>query len=107
MPFFIKQNDTLPNLRATLQNADASPIDLTTAVAVRLAVKAMDGTPAWKKACTVIDDEAGIVEYDFDATDTVIPEAYQGEFEIEWPGDEFQTVPNDTYFTFTIVADLG
>jgi hypothetical protein len=107
MPFFIKQNDTLPNLRATLLNADTTPIDLTAATEVRLAVKAMDGTPAWKHACDIITPAAGVVEYDFTAIDTAIPEAYQGEFEIEWPGTEIQTVPNDGYFTFTIIADLG
>lgn len=106
MPFIIKQNDTLPNLRATLQNADLTPIDLTTATAVFLAVKAKDGAPIWKHECDVIDAALGIVEYDFTESDTATADTYDAEFEIQW-GTEVQTVPNDGYFNFTIIADLG
>lgn len=87
-------------------NADTTPIDLTTATSVSLAVKAKDGSPVWKNACDIIDAEAGIVEYDFTALDTAMPDTYDAEFEILW-GSEVQTVPNDGYFNFTVIADLG
>lgn len=106
MPFIIKQNDTLPNLRATLLNSDNTPIDLTDATTVFLAVKAKDNDPLWKKECDIIDADLGIVEYDFVALDTATADTYDAEFEIHW-GSEIQTVPNDGYFSFTVIADLG
>jgi hypothetical protein len=106
MAFVIKQNDTLPRLRATLKEADNTPIDLTDATQVHLVLKQKDGTPSFKNPCTIIDDEAGIVEYEWEAVDTAEDGTYDGEFEITW-GTEVQTVPNDKYFDVLIVKDLG
>jgi hypothetical protein len=106
MAFVIKQNDTLPRLTATLKEADNSPIDLTDATTVHLVLKQKDGTPQFKKPCSILDDEGGIVQYDWDAEDTAEDGNYDGEFEVLW-GTEVQTIPNDKYFDVLIVKDLG
>ena len=111
MAFVIKQDDSAPNLFATLKNADLTPIDLTTAVGVDLVVKKKGlpdtDPPQFKNACTITDAAGGEVEYDWTSADTATIGEYNGEFEIDWGGGDLQTVPNDNYFDIIIVADLG
>lgn len=110
MAFTIKQGDSAPNLRATLVNADTTPIDLTTAIGVSLIVKikgaADTDPPYFDNPCDITDALAGEVEYDWDIADTASIGEYNGEFEIDWGGGDLQTVPNDKYFDIIIVADL-
>lgn len=110
MAFTIKQGDSAPNLSAQLLNADATPINLTTAVGVNLIVKvkgaATTDPPLFDKPCTITNANQGRVEYDWVVADTASIGEYDGEFEIDWGAAGLQTVPNDKYFDIVIVADL-
>lgn len=107
--FTIKRNDRLPKLRATLQQGSpATAIDLTSAVSVKAIFKQVSpGIASFNGACSIITASAGIVEYAWGATDTQTSGTYNGEFEITWSTGVTETVPNDSYFTLTIVDDLG
>lgn len=107
--FTIKRNDRLPKLRATLkQGTPPVAIDLTTADSVTARFKMVGGGgTTFNGACDIITPASGIVEYAWGATDTQTSGTYSGEFEIDWGGGLLETVPNDGYFTLTIVDDLG
>jgi hypothetical protein len=107
--FTIKRNDRLPKLRATLQQGSpAAPIDLTTASSVKAIFKEVGGAATtFSGTCTLITPSSGIVEYAWASGDTAVSGTYQGEFEIDWGAGLKETVPNDSYFTLTIVDDLG
>lgn len=113
-PFIIKQNDTRPNLVAVLQDGvgtGASPIDLTTAKAVRFIMRGKnkkdnDG-PKTKRECDITDPSKGVVTYVWMAADTDTVSEFNGEFEIEWEDGGIETVPNNGYFAINIVDDLG
>lgn len=109
--FTFKRNDRLPKLRATLQQGSpATPIDLTTAVSVKLILKDstnMAGAAKVNAACTLVTPSSGIVEYAWAAGDTDTSGTYNGEFEITWSTGITETVPNTGYFTVTIVDDLA
>jgi hypothetical protein len=106
----IKQGDRLPKLRATLQQGTPpAAIDLTTAVAVKFQMRLVSN-PATVKgpgACTIVTAASGIVEYAWGASDTDTAGTWEAEFEIEWSGGLKETVPNDGYFTVTIVDDIA
>lgn len=103
MAFTIKQGDTLPPLVAILREADLTPIDLSDATSVKLAIK---GPVTWKKDCSIVDAPEGKVSYSWVSGDTSTNGQYEAEFEITWPGG-IQTVPNDKYFQIVIVTELG
>jgi hypothetical protein len=107
--FTIKRNDRLPKLRATLQQmTPATPIDYTTAASVKLLLKQLTTpTTIVTGTCASVVATSGIVEYAWGASDTLVSGTYNGEFEIDWGGGIKETVPNDSYFTVTIVDDLG
>lgn len=102
--FTIKANDRLPVLDAVLSNL-SGPIDLTTATQVRFIMKSTAFTVTG--VCTVVNALTGAVRYTWAAGDTANPGEYQLEFEITWPGPKLETVPNDSYKSVSVLADLG
>lgn len=105
--FVIKRGDQEPKLRATLKNADNTPIDLTAATALSFVMKNVQGGGgAIKAAGTFIDRPNGVVEYAWAIGDTATSGVYNAEFEISW-GGRLQTVPNSIYFQVQVVDDLG
>lgn len=103
--FYIKKGDTEPKLRATLQNADGTAIDLTTATGLSFVMKAPNGTST-KTAASFVNRATGVVEYAWMPADTAAAGAYNCEFEISWAG-RLQTVPSNEYIVVRIVDDLG
>lgn len=101
----IKQHDNFPYLQATLKS-NGAPIDLTTAVSIKFIAKATGGTITG--TCTIVGSPtAGVVQYQWGAGDTTLVTDYQVEFEITWPTSKVQTVPNDSYKSLSVMADLG
>lgn len=99
--FAIKANDRLPSIQATLS------ADLTTAVSVDFIMRPVSGgTVKVNAAAVVVDAGAGIVRYDWLATDTDTPGSYNAEWEVHWPSSKTQTFPTATWHTIDILADL-
>lgn len=104
--WIMKQNDTWPPMPAQLKDA-AGPIDLTTANAVALHLKAQgSGGATGGGACVVVDAAAGRVTYTFTTADTDTVTLFDGEFEIDWGSGQTTTVPNDGYFQVQITQEL-
>lgn len=106
MAFIIKKGDTEPKLRATLKNADDTPIDLTAATAISFVMKNTEGGSATKTAAAFVDRSAGVVEYSWATADTAAVGTFNCEFEISWSG-RLQTVPNGAFFQVQVIDDLG
>lgn len=110
MAFLIKQGDLRPNLRAQLFQADGvTPLNITAALTVTLILREegpITGPPKLRAEMNIIDAVNGIIEYDWVSGDTADEGDYQYEFEIGWSNGDPQTVPVDSYFTLTVVADL-
>lgn len=106
MAFIIKQHDTYPALTATLSDI-VGPINLTGAT-VKVILKTAGVTPTTiTGACTITNATAGAVSYLWVAADTASVNTFQGEFEITFANGRISTVPNDSYFSVDIKADLG
>lgn len=102
--FTIKQNDTWPPLVAILSNQDG-PIDLTTAAQVKMYLRGT--TVTINGTCSITNAAAGEVTYTWAVGDLAVNGNYDGEFEITWASGKKETVPNDGYFSFTILDDLA
>ena len=109
--FSIKQNDLVPAITATLMqavgSAAATPIDLTTAVSVKFAMRDLaGGTAKVDAAATVVTPAAGTVRYQWVGTDTDTIGNYQAEWQISWAAGK-QTVPGAGYDTISISDDIA
>jgi hypothetical protein len=103
----IKQHDTHPPIDAILKAAGV-PIDLTTATQVKILAKNATGSVTWSGTCTITSAAGGAVRYVLTGTtDTATVNTYSLEWEITWATGKITTVPNDSYLTLEIKADLG
>lgn len=94
--FVIKQDSTLPEIRATLLDANDDPIDLTDAT-VRFHMKDTHGDIIVDAPATILAPLLGRVEYAWVAADT----AEAGWMAIEWE------ITIDVTLDVTIVPSLG
>jgi hypothetical protein len=104
--FLIRENDTLPKIRATLTDPDGI-IDLTGAT-IRFHMNVTKGgTPKVNALADVVGDPMlGVVEYAWIATDTDSPGDYFAEWEITFSGGDILSIPNDSYIDIQILPDL-
>lgn len=103
----IKQHDTAPALRATLFDT-LGVINLSAATQVKVLFKEVTtGTPSFSGTCTIVNATGGQVSYAWSGGNTAVAGSFNGEFEITWSDSTIMTVPNDSYFTLDIKADLG
>jgi hypothetical protein len=105
-----KRWDTYPPYQAFLQQAaGASVIDLTTASSVTLlAVNTVNTatTVLIRGKMTVASAVMGYVTYTWGGSDLSWADTYNAEYEILWQAGGKETVPNDHYDQFTVMADL-
>jgi uncharacterized protein YfaS (alpha-2-macroglobulin family) len=106
MAFTIKQSDTSPSLRATLQNANGTAINLTSAT-VRFHMKSLDGTVVLDKAMTVTTPLSGIVTYNWQTGDTATAGTYFAEFEVTYADLSIETFPNTGNLPIVITPELN
>jgi Rib/alpha/Esp surface antigen-like repeat protein len=106
MSFYIKQNDTVPSLRAALENGSGTAVDLTGATC-QFHMRSIGATAVTVDAVSQIVDEAtGIVQYNWIAADTVTVGSYQAEFEVTYPDGTIETFPNNGYIRVEITDDI-
>lgn len=106
MTFYIKQNDTVPSIRATLQNGSGNPVDLIDAT-VRFHMRAIGVSAVKVDAAAVVMNEAlGLVQYNWISADTNVIGSYQAEFEVTYPDGTIETFPNNAYVRIEIIDDI-
>jgi 5-hydroxyisourate hydrolase-like protein (transthyretin family) len=108
MAFYIKQNDTRPEIAATLINADGTKVDLSGAT-VKFLMRKVNATAATVDAsATVTDATNGKVKYTWIAADTTTIGEYEGEFQVTYGGGGgIQTFPNNRYIEIEITDDIA
>ena len=106
MSFYIKQNDTVPSLRAALENGSGDAVDLTNATC-NFHMRAIGSTTVVVDGVAQIVNEAtGIVQYNWIADDTDTIGSYQAEFEVTYPDGTIETFPNNGYIRVEITDDI-
>jgi len=106
MPFYIKQNDTVPSLRATLENGSGDAVDLGTAT-VRFHMRTLGTTTALiDEAAQVITASSGVVQYNWASGNTATVGSYQAEFEVNYSNGTIETFPSNGYIRVEIIDDI-
>lgn len=104
--FYIKQNDRLPVLNATLVDGNGNPVNLTgTAVTLNMRDSANNVKIAGA-ACTITNAVGGQVSYAWAPGDVNTAGTYSAEFEVAFAGGN-ETFPNDSNITVVITSELG
>ena len=109
--FTYKRGDTWPPLRLALRedvDGTESPVDLTNADSMRFLAESDDGLTTIDKTATV-DGTAtdGKVMVDWEVGDLDVVKEFNCEIEVTWNVGDIETFPNDSYFTLSVVQDLG
>jgi hypothetical protein len=94
--YFIARGDRLPTIRATLTNADGTPVNLTGATVTFTMKDVLDVPKVNAAACSPVDAVNGVVEYALQAADVNTPGDYFGRFTASFGGLS-TTVPNDSF----------
>lgn len=104
--FYIKQNDTTPSIRATLENGNGDAVDLTGAT-VRFHMREIGQTTVTTDASAVlVTANQGVVQYNWVADDTDAIGSFQGEFEVTYGDGTIETFPNNGYIRVEITDDI-
>lgn len=108
MAFYIKQNDSSPSLRVSIKDGDGDAINLTGA-SVRFHLVAVgETTPVIDAPANIVVPEiAGIVQYDWESSQTSVVGSYKGEFEVTFPGGSVETFPNSGYISVVVTKELS
>ena len=111
-----KRWDTDPPYAAFLQQAGAaSVLPLSTATQVELiahntgASTTINGVATQvliRGIMTIASAVQGYVSYAWAGSDLAVADVYNAEYEITWQNGTTRTVPNDSYDTFYVIADL-
>lgn len=105
--FFIKQDDQLPELQATLKDSTNAVVNLS-GCSVRFIMRDKStGETKVDAPATVVNAAGGVVKYSWAVGDTDIPSTYKAEFEVQFPDTRLGTFPNSSYMQVKVTPDLG
>lgn len=103
--FTIKQNDTSPAIQAALKTPNKQPVNLIGAT-VRFHMRHESGTLKVSSDAIVVDDEAGIVKYEWKSGDTSKEGVHYAEFQVTYEDETVETFPNKDYIKIRITKEL-
>ena len=105
--FVIKQSDTLPWLRAQLQDADGNGVDLTGAE-VRFHMRlALAQAPQVNADCALDLAADGKVSYRWQVADTSVPGTFSCDFRVIFADGTALSFPNDSEFPVRVEGSVA
>ena len=106
--FYIKQNDTRPELDIFLRDDKDRSINVTGAtVTFSMRNASTNVVKISLAAVTTVSSTAGRVKYSFTASDTDTAGNFDGEFQVTFVGGQIETFPNDGYIKVIVTDDVA
>ena len=102
---YVKQNDTLPSINATIKDDNSTVIDLTGAT-VKFFMNDSTGTNKVDGTGELVVAASGTVKYDWVTGDLDTVGIYSAEFQITFIGGTILTAPSSGYITIVVGDDL-
>tara|TARA_R100000654_G_scaffold1381_2_gene5046 strand:+ start:20054 stop:20377 length:324 start_codon:yes stop_codon:yes gene_type:complete len=107
MAFNIKQNDTSPQIAATLKDGSGNARDITGA-SVRFHMRRIGAASASVTSdATILVASAGTVKYAWQTGDTSTAGSFQAEFQVTFADGGIETFPNDGSIAIDITPELA
>lgn len=105
--FTIKRDDRLPEIQATLTDAEDTAVNLS-GCTVRFVMrdKATQETKI-DAAATIVTAASGLVKYAWDGDDTDTAGNYQAEWEVQFGDGRLETFPNYKHLNIKVFEDIG
>ena len=106
--FYIKQNDTRPELDVFLRDDKDRTINVTGATVKFNMRNASDNIVKVNAgSVTPVSSTSGRVKYSFNSADTDTAGNFDGEFQVTFVGGQVETFPNDGYIKVIITDDVA
>ena len=106
--FYIKQNDTRPELDVFLRDDKDRSINVTGATVKFSMRNASDNSVKINLgSVTTVSSTSGRIKYSFSAADTDTAGNFDGEFQVTFVGGQVETFPNDGYIKVIITDDVA
>ena len=106
--FYIKQNDSRPELDVYLRDDKDRSINITGATVKFNMRAASDNTIKINNgSVTTVSSTAGRVKYSFTTTNTDTSGNFDGEFEVTFVGGQVESFPNDGYIQVISTDDVA
>jgi hypothetical protein len=106
--FYIKQNDTRPELDVFLRDDKDRSINITGAsVKFNMRDASDNSVKISAGSVTTVSSTAGRVKYSFGVLDTNTSGNFEGEFQVTFVGGQVETFPNDGYIKVIITDDVA
>ena len=106
--FYIKQNDTRPELDVFLRDDKDRPINITGAtVKFNMRASSDNSVKIDNGSVTTGSSTAGRGKYSFTTSYTDTAGNFDGEFEVTFVGGHVETFPNDGYIKVIITDDVA
>ena len=106
--FYIKQNDTRPELDVFLRDDKDRSINVTGATVKFNMRNSADNTVKIDTgSVTTVSSTAGRVKYSFTAANTDTAGNFEGEYQVTFVGGLVETIPNDGFIKVIITDDVA
>jgi hypothetical protein len=106
--FYIKQNDTRPELDVFLRDDKDRSINVTGAsVKFNMRNVSNNVVKVDNGSVTTVSSTSGRVKYAFSASDTDTSGNFDGEFQVTFVGGQVETFPNDGYIKVIVTDDVA
>ncbi len=103
----IKQHSNLPEFEIALRDEYNNPVDLSSATDVTLKMKLIgDPSVTGGGLVDILEEESGLVSYEFEAGDTLISGSYLATIQATFPGGKIYSFPYNDFWLISVEPDL-
>jgi hypothetical protein len=105
--FYIKQNDTSPELQITCQDYAGDAVNVAGST-IRFHMRnKQTGEVQVDEAGSIVDGANGVVKYSWSAGDTDTIGNFSAEFEVTYSDSSVETFPNNGFITVIVLDDIA
>jgi hypothetical protein len=105
--FYIKQNDTSPDLQVTCKDYSGTVVNVSGATVNFHMRNKTTGEVQVDGTGSVVDGAGGVVKYSWSAGDPDTVGNFDAEFEIVYTDSKVETFPNNTFITVVVLDDIA
>jgi hypothetical protein len=105
--FYIKQNDTSPDLQVICKDYSESVVSVSGAFVKFLMRNKRTGEVQVNASGVVVDGPNGVIKYSWVTGDTDTVGRYEAEFQVTYADSSIETFPNNGFITVEVLDDIG